>query len=283
MRMRTFICALTALFLTISAQAAVTPYIRIWGSPTWSINNSTCTFKLAGSIQNPRTDNLFSGPLRMSLWASTGPSLQGQRYLIAEHPLGPLFSGGEIGSFTANVPAVVPELSGSFYFTITLLESTNNGVTTQAIVTAGEKLLEGGEFVTGSKWTLPNRPVIAPPAKFTINNKLTSTLKATEELSLISLDSQTRTVVAGAKGGMANVSAIGNTTLAKRGYSVRKSVYYDKKVKVGRLFLNYAPGAIVPWNTTYTLYFHSKKAGTYKSVEVFPKGGRTSWGTFSFK
>jgi hypothetical protein len=99
------------------------------------------------------------------------------------------------------------------------------------------------------------------------------------------LDFQTRTNIRGAIDGKVNVIVGGQITPAKRQYRVRRETYYDKRVRVGNLRVDYAAaaGSNVPWHTTYTLFFHSKKGGTYRSVEVLPNGGKTSWGTFTFK
>lgn len=278
--MRNLLIAFSAVLIAATATAA---NIRISGSPTWKINNSECTFRLVGSVQNLTLSNTYSGSLKMLLWATAFP-FPSQGAVIAEHPLGTLYSGQEIGSFTATVPATVPKLTGNFYFTIAVLEFTDLGWATRDFVPVGQWQLEGGEFVTGTMWTLPNLPVVAPPKKFTMGNRVITTLKATQNLSLIPLDFQTRTNIRGSTGGTVNVTVNGNVTPAKRRYSVRRAIYYDQRVKVGNLRLDYAAaaGINVPWHTTYTLFFHTKKSGTYRSVEVLPNGGRTTWGSFSF-
>lgn len=279
--MRTLLIALSAVLFAATAPAA---NIQISGSPTWSINNSECTFKLVGSIQNLSADNMYSGRLRMFLWVTAFP-YPSQGAVVAEHTLGTLFAGQQMGGFTATVPATLPKLTGDFYFTITIIEDTSNGVATRDFVPAGLRKLEAGEFVTGTMWTLPNRPVVAPPKKFVMKNRLISTLKATENLSLVPLDFQTRTNIKGSIGRNVNVTVGTKVIPAKRRYGVRRALYNDKRVKVGNLRLDFAAaaGSNVPWHTTYTLFFHTKKEGTYRSVEVLPNGGRTTWGTFTFR
>jgi hypothetical protein len=275
---------LIALSAVIVATLAPAANIKISGSPTWNIINSQCTFKLSGSIQNLSSDNTYSGRLRMFLWATATP-YPAQGVVVAEHTLGVLFAGQQLGGFTATVPANLPKLSGDYYFTITIIEDTTNGVATRDYVAAGLRKLEAGEFVTGTMWTLPNLPVVAPPKKFKQRNRLISTLKATENLSLIPIDFQARTNIKGTLDGKVNVTVGATVTPAKRRYSVRRATYYDKRVRVGNLRLDYAAaaGISIPWHTTYTLFFHSKNSGTYRSVEVLPNGGRTTWGSFTFR
>lgn len=279
--MRKLIFTFVALLLAAQLQAA---NIKFSGSPTWKLENGDCTFKISGSIQNLSTDGLLSGSLKLVLWAT--PNLfPAPGYLISEYTLQQLGSLQQINAFTAKAPANLPALSGSYHFTITVMEYTGNGWATRDYRGTGQKLLEDGNFVTGEKWTLPNLPVIAPPTKIINGKRLNLTLKATQEFSAFALDFQTRTNILTTNQSKANVTVADETDVAARGYSVKPGSYYDKRVKVGRLTLNYAKaaGISVPWNTTLFLYFHTRTSGTYKSVEVKPSGGRTTWGVFTYK
>lgn len=279
--MRKLIFAFVALLLAAQLHGA---NIKFSGSPTWKLENGDCTFKINGSIQNLSADGRLSGSLKLVLWAT--PNLfPAPGYLISEYQLRQLGSLQQINAFSATAPANLPALSGSYHFTITVMEYTGNGWATRDYRGTGQKLLEDGNFVTGEKWTLPNLPVIAPPTKFINGKRLNLTLKATQEFSAFAFDFQTRTDIRATQGGKAKVSVANESEVAARSYSVKSSYYYDGKVKAGTLMLNYAKaaGLSVPWKTTLTLYFHTKNSGTYKSVEVKPNGGRTTWGVFTYK
>lgn len=279
--MRKAIFAFVALLMAAQLHAS---NIKFSGNPTWKLENGECTFKVTGSIQNLSTDGLMSGTLKLVLWATpqafpaTGP-------LISEYNLYPLGSLQQINAFTAKAPADLPALSGSYHFTVAVMEYTGNGWATRDYRGSGAKLMENGDFVTGDKWTLPNVPVVAPPAKFANGRRLNLTLKANQEFSAIALDFQSRTGILATKESKVTVTMGDRSAAAIRSYSVKSGSYYDQRVKVGRLFLNYAKaaGSSIPWNSTLTLYFQSKTSGVYKSVDVYPDGGRTTWGVFNYQ
>ena len=279
--MKKLIFALMALSLVAQIHAA---NIKFSGSPTWKLENGECTFMVAGSIQNLSTDGRLSGSLKLILWA-TPYIFPAPGYLVSEYPLQQLGSLQQINNVKGKAPANLPALSGSYHFTVTVMEYTGNGWATRDYRGTGQKLLEDGNFVTGAKWSLPNKPVVAPPTKFLNGKRLNLTLKATQEFDAIALDFQTRTNILATPDSKANVTTSGETEVAARGYSVKLGPYNDKRVKYGRLVLNYAKaaGLSIPWNNTLTLYFHTKTSGTYKSVEVNPDGGRTTWGIFTYK
>lgn len=279
--MRKALFAFVTLLMAVQLHAA---NIKFSGNSTWKLQNGECLFTVTGSIQNLSTDGLMSGTLKLVLWATpqafpaTGP-------LISEYNLYPLGSLQQINSFTAKAPANLPALSGSYHFTVAVMEYTGNGWATRDYRGSGAKLMENGNFVTGDKWTLPNQPVIAPPAKIIDRKRLNLTLKATQEFDAIALDSQTQTNIRTTPQNKAIVTISGKTEVAARGYSVRPGSYNDNRVRSGRLILNYAKaaGLSIPWNNTLTLYFHTKTSGTYKSVEVNPDGGSTTWGVFTYR
>lgn len=281
MGMRKAIIAFVSVWMAAHVQAA---NIKFSGSPTWKLENGECTFKVTGSIQNLSTDGRMSGTLKLVLWA-TPFAFPAAGHLVSELNLYPLGSLQQINSFSAKSPANLPALTGSYHFTVTVMENTGNGWATRDYRGTGAKLMENGDFVTGDKWALPNRPVVAPPAKFANGRRLNLTLKSNQEFSAIALDFQSRTGILGTKNSRATVKTGDKTEVAVRSYSVRSGYYDDKRVKFGRLILNYgkAAGSSAPWNTTLTLYFQSSTSGVYKSVEVTPNAGRTTWGVFEYK
>ena len=280
--MKALLCAL--LVALVTPQMVDAAAIRISGMPSWKIKNPDCTFKLTGSLENLSTSGTVSGTLKMILWATAVP-FPSKGYPIAEHTLGQLAGGYQINSFTAKAPAFVPKVSGEFYFTISIVEFTTAGWLTRAYVDTGKMLLENGEFVTGFKWVLPNKPVIAPPARLAAGDELALTLKATAKLSMIPMDSQVRFKAAIKTWKSAAVTASGSTSPAIFNYSVTNGSLNGKSVRVGRLFLDYAKaaGSTRKSNSTITLFFQGPSSGVYKHVAVSPEGANTSWGIFAYR
>lgn len=248
--------------------------ISVSGTAAWKIKLQDCIFSVDGSIQNNSPGGTISGTIMLVLWATPAP-FPAQGYRIADHTLGQLNGGYQFNSFTAKVPANVPNISGDFYFTISVLEyTTTSGWMTRDYVDTGVHHLEDGVFITGGKWRIPNTPVTAPPATVHKGDQFVLTLKATDQLNLIVDDSQVKWKAAIGRNDKATINFAGETSPAHYTYAVKNDTLRGNNVPVGRLILD---DGTSDW--TVTLYFQGPDSGIYKNVVA----GGTTWGVFTYK
>lgn len=274
--MKTLLCALMAVLCMARLDASS---IRINGTLSWKVTKPDCIFKLDGSIVNLSPSGTASGSLKIVLWA-TPAQFPSRGYAIAEHNLGQLGGSQFITNFNERVPVSIPKISGNYHFSISVLEYTFSGWLNRDYVTTGQKLLENGEFVTGTKWPIPVKPVIAPPAKLRLNDRLVLTVRADEKMNMITSGTHAKTAVTIRKKTKARIFIAGDDWDYLFSYNVRNKLLADRKVPVGRLYLD--PEDITG-SSTLTLYFQSPTSGFYKNVEENPDGGGTTWGVFSYK
>lgn len=274
--MKTFLRAWMVILFLPLVQAAS---IQISGTLTWKIKQPDCTFKLDGTIANYSQSGTTSGTLKMVLWA-TPAQFPSKGYAIAEHTMGQLAGGYQFKSFTEKVSVDMPKITGNYYFAISILEYTYSGWLNRAYVTSGRKQLDNGEFVTGIKWPVPAAPVIAPPAKLFINDVISLTPRADAELDGITADTRAKTTITLTKKGGAKVVFGSDDWDSVRTYTVGKSMILEKRVPVGKLYLD--PKGRTG-SSTVTLFFQSPTSGTYRAIEENPDGGGTYWGTFKYK
>lgn len=274
--MKTLLRMMALALCMTCADAAV---INISGTLTWKVTQPDCTFKLDGAIQNLSSTGTSSGSLKMVLWA-TPTQFPSRGYAVAEFNMGPVGGGYQIDSFKEKVGVFIPKITGSYYFTIAILEYTTSGWLNRDFVTTGRKRLDNGEFVTGSKWVVPNNPVIDPPEKLKTKQRVVLTVKADEDLDLISSGTHAKTSVTIQKNGKARVVTGSEEEDYTYLYNIGKSTIYGNKVHTGRLYLD--PEDITG-SSTVTLYFHSPTSGVYKNIEENPDGGSTTWGLFILK
>ncbi len=274
--MKTLLRVLAAALCIASAGAA---NIVISGTLSWKIFQPDCTFKLDGAIANLSPSGTTSGTLKLILWA-TPAEFPSKGYALAEHTLGQVDGGYQFNSFTKTVPVYLQKITGNLNFTIAVLEYTTAGWLNRAYVTTGKKKLENGDFITGQPWIIPIKPVIDPPAKMVADNKLTLAVTANEDLNAITPGTRAKTRITLVGKNKATVSIAGEDSTSSRKYTVTTGTLYQKKVPVGRLYLDPLD---TTGSSTVTLYFQSTKSGVFKNVEENPQGGGTTWGTFTFK
>ncbi len=265
---------LLALALVSGAPRLEAAAISITGTAAWKMKLQDCIFSVDGTIQNNSPGGSISGTIMLVLWAAPAP-FPAQGYRIADHTLGQLNGGYQFNSFTAKVPANVPNVSGDFYFTISVLEyTTTSGWMTRDYVDTGIHHLENGVFITGEKWRIPKKPVTAPPATVHKGDQFVLTLKATDELNLIVEDSQVKWKVALGRNDKATVTIAGDTSPTHYTYDVTTGTLRGNNVPVGRLILDDGSS-----DSTITLYFQGPDSGIYKNVVA----GSTAWGVFTYK
>ena len=274
--MKSLIRVLAAALCIASAGAA---NIAITGTLSWKITQPDCTFKLDGAIVNLSPAGTSSGTLRLILWA-TPAAFPSRGFALAEHIIGQVDGGYQINSFSATVPVYMQKITGNLNFTVAVLEYTTAGWLNRDYITTGKKKVENGDFITGFPWIIPNKTVIDPPTKMVTGNKVVLTVKANESYAAITPGTRAKTNITMIEKGKATVTIAGDDSTSARKYTVTKSTLYQKKVPVGKLYLDPLD---TTGSSTVTLFFQSTKSGVYKNVEENPQGGGTTWGTFTFK
>ena len=275
--------AMTTLLRAIAAALCLTAVdaasIRISGTLTWKIQAPNCTFKLDGGIQNLSPTGTTSGTLKMILWATPAP-FPSKGEAIAEYNLGVLGGGYQIDSFKHKVQVSMPKITGNYYFTIAILEYTTSGWLNRDYVTTGRKLLDNGRFVTGFKWRVPTLPVINPPQKLLVGQKLILNPKADEDFNQIVSGTIAKTNVTIQRKGKASVEVASYDWDDFYTYTLGKSNLNGQKVPLGKLYLDPVD---FTGSSTLKLYFQSPTSGVYRNDEENPDGGGTTWGAFTLK
>jgi hypothetical protein len=272
--MKTLIRALlAALCLTFPVGATIV----LNGTLTWKVAKPNCTFKMDGGIQNLGPG--ASGALKLILWA-TPAKFPSRGYALASYNLGYLQAGTQFADFKFKTPVNIPKIDGNFFFTVAVLELTTSGWLNRAYVTTGTETLDQGELMTGVKWLVPLKPIIQPPSKLTTGSQLKLTVRADRDLDGIIRGTWAKTTVTMEKNGFAEVLVAGDESDWFRSYSVGKSFINNTKVPTGKLELDPED---TTGSSTITLFFQSPKAGVYRNVITNPRGGSTTWGTFTYK
>ncbi len=277
--MKNIFCLVVLIASLCRSQAAT---IDFSGPASWAVAAGLCTFKVDGTIKNT-TSGGNSGTLKIVLWASVG-SFPSRGYRIAEYSLGQLQGGYQFSNFSVKTAAKIPNITGSFNFTMYIAEYTSSGWYTRDYISTGPKQLKDGKFVTAATWKIPNKPLVSPPSKVKAGDLLVLTLKATQGLNLIPNGSQVVTRVTVQTNGRTRVTSPYKSSQAVYQYSVASGRLNGKSGKVGRLYLDYAAAINSPYSSysSITLYFQSPNTGVYSSTEVDPGGGGQVWGLFKF-
>lgn len=276
------LCLLLAAVFSLATTTANAVTMKLAGSLSWKIFEPNATFTLSGGLQNlgPGT----SGSIKLVLWATSKP-YPSTGYPVAEYNLGTIGSGYQFEDFTVRTTSKLPNLTGPYYFTITVLEYTTAGWATRLIAPGSMvKTLTIGNFNDQPKWVLPKAKVINPPGKVKFGNILQLTPKATGELFPLPVEYQIPMRVDIRVKDNANLFA-GSSGKATFKYGTKKGPFNNKRVKFGNLALDYK-GEVGPFKATdggLALYFQSATSGTYKRTEKDTFGKFVTWGTFTFK
>jgi hypothetical protein len=266
-----------ALILSI-VRVSATP-IQINGKLDWEITEPRCTFKLQGTMSNNTTAG--SGTIRLVLWATRNP-FPSPGNIVAEQVLGSLGSGTQFRSFKIITPSNVPSITGDYYFTIAVTEFSGGIWRNVALADGGIQRLQTGDFVGQREWSIPNLPVVPPASSIKKKNILTLTEEATGLLNEFPVASQTTSKLRASSKTKLTVSNRANKKPVSFAYKTQKGKYNGQSVIVGNMEINYGGKDNFVAKTKLTLYFHTDRSGTYKSVE----SGRfkeTVWGRFTLK
>lgn len=274
--MKTLLCVFALLFLVARIDAAV---LELDGDLTWEITEPRCTFRLDGNLKSNTPGG--SGTLRLVLWATSRP-FPAPGFIVGEYTLGSIGNGFQFSDFTVQTVSKLPTISGKYYFTIAVAENTPEGWRNRLAVATGTKELEVGNFKGQKKWEHPDAAVTLPFAIIQTFDYITLRLKATGLLNLFPSDSQLKTTL--------NVESqtklVAKNSFGKRTptyeYKVVTATYLKKKVKAGRLTLEYPSSAGHSKSTVVlTLFFQGGPMGTYKSEETNSSGTEVTWGRFT--
>lgn len=272
--MKTLFRALAALCCVASLQAAT---LKLDGTLSWKISKPDCTFSLDGSLQNLSPSGSSSGTLILVLWA-TPYAYPSQGYRLATCSLGQLGGGYQFTSHKWTGVAEVPKITGEYYFTVSVMEYYGNTWMNRAFYTTGRKLLDNGEFVTGAKWTAPVKPIIAPPSKLTVGDKIILKARADEDFDKITSGTRAKTQIVIRKRGKTVVTIGEDRSTWTRDYSNGFAKYNKVRSPVGKLVLDDTDSSDT---STITLFYQSPTSGIYRSVGQDILGGGTIWGTFT--
>lgn len=270
-------CALLAVSLPSAAQST----IRMVGTPSWKIKPPTCRFKVDGPIQNLSPAGTVSGTLKLSLFMSDR-EYPAPGTVVSEHTLGQLGGQFQIDRVNAKEPALMPDLTGTFYFTVVVSEYTNAGWRARTFSDTGTRKVKNGIFVTGTKWRIPTAPVLPPPVKLSDGMFFRFKLTATEQLDKIASSSQTKTKALIRKKKNARYQGPAGKTKAKYTYKTGRKRVRGKRADIGKLTIDFrkAAGTESQTESQFELYYTSANAGYYKRTDLAGTGRRVTWGTF---
>ncbi len=271
--MRTLIAALAIALSVTGLDAAV---FKLDGKLTWEITEPRCTFELEGNLQNISPPSSSSGTIKLVLWATSVP-FPSAGHVIAEHTLGQIGGGLQFSDFKVRTTSKIPSITGNYHFTIVVTEFTTAGWRSVLAIPNGRKNLKSGDFADQQKWPVPGGPLLAPPAALATGTKLQLTLRATQLLNLLPVDSQERAKISIKSPTRATVSNRAGKKPVPATYAVKKVALNNSKVSVGSLSLTYPAKA----KAAITLYFKTPASGFYKSIESTSAGTETTWGDFT--
>lgn len=260
------ILPLVLVFLS-SAQASA---LRIEGTATWSITKPDCTIEVVGAIQNLSPINTVSGTLKLALWVTPAP-FPSPGYNVAEAILLPLRGGTQMTDFRKKVPVNLDGLTGTFYFTLVLMEYSGYRWDSRVAVPFGTRKLDNGDFLNDTTW-YPKGPFLAPPASVTLGQRLRLQTKANSVLTRITAGTDADTYLTFDK---TNELSLRHGSTRERtiySYKTARDTLRGKSYRTGRVSL-YKNGVR---QAEIALFFKSTDIGIYRMAG----NGRITWGTF---
>jgi hypothetical protein len=278
MRSLLALCALLSFLLPAHADSI----IRIVGTPSWQITGPVCRFKVDGPIQNLSPIGTGSGTLKLVLFVSKTPyPATGNQ--VSELELGQLAGQTQLDKVAGKSLAVVPKVTGEYFFTIMVAEYTISGWRVRAYLDAGKRKLKDGVFVTGTKWVLPKGPVLPPPGKLVKGDFIRFRQKAMENMDMISPSSQLKTMVQFQKNGNCLVTEVGEQVKVEYSYKTSTITSNGKISNVGNLTVDFGKltNSIYQTQSLYTLYFTTGLSGYFKRTDLVGIGRKVTWGLFS--
>lgn len=260
--------------------------LRLEGDLTWDVTMPQCAFKLDGELQN--LSSVGTGPLKLVLWVTATPfPAPGQ--IVGDFLLGSLPGNSQFTDFTVKTKATLPFSSGSFYFTIAVVEYTTAGWRNVLLVPTGTRVLRNGNFVNQAKWTIPKAPVVDPPAVIGRGDLVTLTERATGDFNSFPVIWRDRIKLNFWSTSKVSYSLRSRKTNVFYKYSVVSNSFKGKKVKSGKLVLtDDANLDNVSFKDTINLFFQGPDYGTYKSTVTGTLwtgnlGSSVTWGTFKLQ
>lgn len=278
MRSLLALCALLTFLLPAHADSI----IRIVGTPTWQITGPVCRFKVDGPIQNLSPVGTGSGTLKLVLFISKTPyPATGSQ--VSELELGQLAGQTQFNKAAGKSLAVVPKVTGEYYFTVMVAEYTFTGWRVRAYLDTGKRKLKNGVFVTGTKWVLPKGPVLPPPGSLVNGDFIKFREKAMENMDMISPSSQLKTMVEFQKNKNCRVTEVGEQVKVTYSYKTAIVTSDGKISNVGKLTVDFSSLTNSNFQTEsqYILYFTTGLSGYYKRTDLAGIGRKVTWGVFS--
>lgn len=273
---------LTLATLALPLAHAVAANLKIDGDLTWQITEPYCSFNMDGGIQNLSPSG-SSGTIKLVLWA-TPAAFPSAGYNVGEVTLGQINAGYQFSDFTIRTASKLPNISGTYHFSIAVLEFTTAGWRTRTYATTGTRTLKAGDLANQTKWKQPAAAISTPAAALKPANLLTLTPRATSELNALpAAATEPFTVLFNKSKVTVTRPDEKNPAIAK--YAIKKATYNKKSVPVGQLVLDYkAAGKKSSISKgTVVLYFQSPTSGFYSNSEADSFGSYNTWGTFTLK
>ncbi len=280
---KTILCLIAMMFCMARVDAA---YLRLEGDLKWDVTMPQCTFKLDGELQN--LSSVGTGPLKLVLWVTSTP-FPSPGQIVGDFLLGSLPGNSQFTDFTVETKARLPFSTGSFYFTIAVVEYTTAGWRNVLLVPTGTRLLRNGNFVDQVRWTIPKAPVVAPPAVIGRGDLITLTERATGDFNRFPVIWQDRIKLDFWSSSKLSYSLRSRKVDVFYIYSVVRTTLKGKKVKTGKLVLtDDADLDDISFKNTIHLYFQGPDYGTYKSTVTGTLwtgtlGSSVTWGTFKLQ
>lgn len=270
--MKTLLLAVAMVCSLVRLDAAT---LRLDGTLSYNITEPRCSFKLDGKLQNLGPS---SGTLKMLLWATPNRFPSPGGHVVGEYTIGTLGNGYQFTSFTVKTPSKLPKITGTYHFTIVIVEYTTGGWRNVLAKSIDTRRLIGGDILGQSKWQIPTAAIAAPPASVKGGTSIKLQALATDEFNLFPTSFRDNTAVAIKSKKALTTTLRGAKRKAQYTYAVKSGKFNKKKVSYGSLSLDYGKS-----KTTISLYFKNATSGTYKSVETSSSGKETIWGSFQMK
>lgn len=281
--MKTILCLVALMFCVARIDASI---LRLDGDLTWNVTVPQCKFKLKGGLQN--LSSTSTGTIKLVLWATKAP-YPSAGYNVGEYTFGQIPPSSQLSDFTVKTKSNLPEVNGTFYFTITVLEYTLAGWRNVLLVPTGTRALFNGNFVGQPKWLFPIAPVVAPPASIVTGDVIKLIERATGEFNKFPLGWQEKITLTAKSSNKIKFANNSRDATVRYDYSVQKTTYRNKKVSYGKLVLTSGERDNPIFKNTISLFFQGPDYGTYKSIVTGNLLGgttftsATTWGSFKLQ
>lgn len=262
-----------SLVLVFSGWQSASAFLRIEGTPIWSITKPDATLEVVGAIQNVASANSATGQVKLALWATAGP-FPSSGTILAEAQVGRLIGGSKVLDFSERVPVDMQELSGNLQLTMVLMEYVGERWLNRVAIPAGSVNLERGDFLEGGDWRVRTRGY-KRARKLKVGQRLRLRTKANGQFKEIVPGTEADLIVGLTTDEMASLKRGSTSGISTYSYKRRRDALKGRRFRSGRLSL--FTGDVR--DAEVILFFRNRRKGIFR----LNGGGRVVWGDFSLR